>query len=204
MNKTNETQTEVRYIAFENDRRIAVGSPPEVALAVKKVVDQGDHGIVLVFDAESSQPVELDLRGSAEEVVGRLTAVPSPDSSGDAQPKRRPGRPKLGVVGREVTLLPSQWDWLNNQPGGASGTLRKLVYKARKAQESGKGEHRALLSAYRFISAIAGNQPGFEEASRALFAGQAEAFHRETESWPADVRDHARALAAEAFSSCAT
>ena len=111
-----------------------------------------------------------------------------------ARAERKVGRPKLGVVGREVTLLPRHWDWLAEQPGGASVALRKLIDAERKSRDFRELERKAQEVTYRFMSALAGNLPGFDDASRALFAGNREAFAEATEAWPADVRDHARWL----------
>ena len=107
---------------------------------------------------------------------------------------RRAGRPKLGVVGREVTLLPRHWDWLAEQPGGASVAIRRLIDAERKASDFKDLARKAQEVTYRFMHAIAGDFPHFEDASRALFAGDRETFARSTEDWPADVRDHARWL----------
>jgi uncharacterized protein len=112
---------------------------------------------------------------------------------------RGPGRPRLGVVAREVTLLPRHWDWLSSQPGGASVALRKLVEQARFANQGRDRRRRAQEAAYRFLSAMAGNEPGFEEAIRALFASKRERFNQMVKPWPRDVRDHAKKLAAAAF-----
>jgi hypothetical protein len=109
------------------------------------------------------------------------------------------GRPKLGVVAREVTLLPRHWQWLSVQPGGASVAIRKLVEEARKANAGKNRVRRAREVAYRFMSAMAGNLSGFEEATRALFGKDSERFQSLTDSWPRDVRDYARKLAAAAF-----
>ena len=107
--------------------------------------------------------------------------------------------PELGVVAREVTLLPRHWDWLAGQPGGASVTLRKLVEQARKDNEGKDRLRRAREAAYRFLSAMAGNLPGFEEAARALFAGHRDRFAAVVAPWPQDVREHAVKLAARGF-----
>ncbi len=120
--------------------------------------------------------------------------VPAPGQP-DREVPRGPGRPRLGVVAREVTLLPRHWDWLSSQPGGASVALRKLVEQARRRNEGKDRLRRSQEAAYRFMSALAGNLPGFEEATRAFFAGDQERFDDQTESWPVDVRDHARRLA---------
>ena len=183
------------WIAFAGARRIAVGDPCDVAEHVKRFVDAGEDACVLVFDAITSEPVELDLRGSVADVRARLETPAAPAGT----PRRAPGRPKLGVVAREVTLLPRHWEWLGAQPGGASVTLRKLVEEARRAGGGEERRREARERAYRFMTAVAGDERGYEEALRALFAGDAARFETETASWPADVRDHARELAAAAF-----
>lgn len=178
-------------VSFIGDRCIARGTIADVARATREHLDPGSGAAVLIFDAETSRPIEIDFRGTAEEVVARL-AQPAP------QPPRGRGRPKLGVVGKEVTLLPRHWEWLDAQPGGASVTLRKLVEAARK--EAGTPSLRELRdAAYRFMLAMAGDEPGFEEATRALYAGRRDEFEALVEVWPCDIRDHARALADRTF-----
>ena len=100
---------------------------------------------------------------------------------------------------REVTLLPRHWEYLNRQPGGASVALRKLVEEARRANEQTDRVRAAKESAYRFMSAMAGNEPGFEEATRALFSGDQRKFDIMVGAWPPAVRDHARKLATGAL-----
>ncbi len=187
------------YIAFEGSTKIGFGELTEVALVAREAA-QRCSAPVLIFDAATSQPTELDLRGSDAEVVARLAGQISGRPEPTAAP-RGPGRPKLGVVAREVTLLPRHWEWLNSQPGGASVALRKLVEEARKANASKDRLRLSQESAYRFMSAMAGNEPGFEEASRALFAKSSERFRQMTESWPSDVRHQARTLAQPVFAS---
>ena len=151
------------------------------------------------------QPVEVDLRGSLARILECLPAsaveAPAPGAAaGDALP-RGPGRPKLGVVAREVTLLPRHWDWLGTQPGGASVALQKLVERAQRANAESDRRRAATESAYRFMHALAGNEKGFEDASRALFAGQIERLKVEVASWPHDVRTHLLELAGRALAS---
>ncbi|WP_037081291.1 DUF2239 family protein [Neorhizobium vignae] len=180
------------WTAFRGENRIAGGSPAEVITAIKA----GGHEGVLVFDDATGKPVDLDLRGTPEDCLGRLPT----DAVGPVAPvERRPGRPKLGVVPREVTLLPRHWEWLARQPGGASVALRKLVDAARAASSSGDDRRRAQEAADRFMRALGGDRPGYEDAARALYAGQEDRFKELTESWPKDVRDHARYLARAAF-----
>jgi len=151
---------------------------------------------ILVFDTVTSRPIDFDLRGEAADILARLAPKPV---AGDATIPARPGRPKLGVVAREVTLLPRHWDWLASQPGGASVTLRKLVEAARRQQGGDAARRQAQESTYRFMSAMTGNEAGFEEATRALFTGDRDRFAGLIDGWPQDLRDHIASLAAAAF-----
>jgi len=184
--------------AFRGTARIASGPLSEVALKAKAVLDADETARVLIFDDSTAHPVEVDFRGTPADVLRRLEKSVSAAAE-TAKPRRGPGRPKLGVVAREVTLLPRHWDWLNRQPGGASVTLRKLVEEARRGSSAKDSVRRSQEAAYRFMVALAGNEAGFEEAARALFAGNKERFDQQIQTWPADVRDHARGLAAPAF-----
>jgi uncharacterized protein len=192
----------VRATAFAGTERIASGDLAEVATAAKRLLEAGDSRILLVFDDVTAEQVELDLRGSVDDVRARYeTNAPSATASDSSEvvTHRSPGRPKLGVVGREVTLLPRHWEWLSAQPGGASIALRRLVEQARSASEPLDRVRRSQEVAHRFMTAMAGNEPGFEEALRALFASEYERFETCIAGWPADVRDFARSLAAASF-----
>lgn len=184
--------TKTPCIAFEGFRLIASGDLAEVAMEAKKVVDRGERAPVLIFDNTTSELIELDFRGSPEEVRRSIGSGPT---------QRSRGRPRLGVVAREVTLLPRHWDWLNDQPGGASVALRKLVDGAKRTNAGRDRVRQAQDAAYRFMVTMAGNQPGFEEAIRALYAGNRTRFDQVVENWPADIRDHSEELAAAAFHS---
>jgi hypothetical protein len=195
-----------QVIAFAGANRIASGQLELVALKAKELIDRNDSASILIFDGVTSEQVEIDFRGSAEQVLQRLSATEAvaaaAATSVDAQETARgPGRPKLGVVGREVTLLPRHWAWLNQQPGGASVALRKLVEDAKRRSEERDQVRKAQEYAYRFMSAMAGNQANFEEATRAFFAGDQSRFEELSEPWQIDIRDHARTLAARAFAS---
>lgn len=176
------------YTAFAGDRQIASGPPAAVALAVK-VAGEG----ATVFSDETGAVVDLDLRGTDAEVVARLPVEAETDAE-PTPPAGRRGRPKLGVVAREVTLLPRHWLWLNRQPGGASVALRKLVEAARKASAPVERIHRGREAAYRVLSVLAGDRPGYEEALRALFAGDRVEFAARMADWPADIRAYALRL----------
>lgn len=195
-----EIQVEPGCIAFCAGEKLAAGSQSEVALAVKAALEADDRRQILVFDAATSRPIDFDLRGDAAAILRRLASSASEDNAAREPMPARPGRPKLGVVAREVTLLPRHWDWLAAQPGGASVTLRKLVEAARRQQAGGDARRQAQEAAYRFMSAMTGDAPGFEEATRALFAGDRGTFENLIAAWPDDLRDHIRDLAAKAFS----
>ncbi|MBB5192313.1 hypothetical protein HNQ50_003054 [Silvimonas terrae] len=187
----------IHCTAFVGHRRIASGLLRDVALAIKHSgADEADAPL-LVFDDATARPVELDLRGTAAELAARIVEViGTADHEEEADAPRGRGRPKLGVVAREVTLLPRHWEWLNSQPGGASVVLRKLVEAARHASAAPDRRRHAQEACYRFMSALAGNLPGFEEVSRALFAPDQARFDALIEAWPEDVRDYAARLAA--------
>jgi len=192
-----------RAIAFAGPTRIAAGPLRDVIAKAKRAVDDGEWGAVLIFDEQTGDRIDVDLGGSLEDIVEQLRLVaesraPRPENTSAA---RGPGRPKLGVVAREVTLLPRHWEWLNRQPGGASVALRRLVDDARAAYGGRDMIRQAREAAYRFMSAMAGGETGFEEATRALFAGNAARFEEYTDAWPPDVRDYARVLAARSFAS---
>ncbi|ANN73601.1 DUF2239 family protein [Bordetella bronchialis] len=225
--------------AFAGHRRLAAGPLADVALAVKAALEEtaaAQHGSVLTFDDTTGRVVDIDTRGSRDDVLARLARAhaameaasadaasadaASPDTgraetasanlagtgaasrqgrraslaSSDAggTPRGR-GRPRLGVIAREVTLLPRHWEWLNAQPGGASVALRKLVEAGMR--DRGSRERARREAAYRFMSAMAGDMPGFEEATRALFAADTHAMAGHMAAWPDDIREHALRLA---------
>ncbi len=174
---------EDRYTAFAGNRRLASGARREVLLAVKAHHDAGGDR-VLVFEDETGRQVDFDLRGTPDEVVARA----------EAPRKAGPGRPKLGVVSREISLLPRHWEWLEQQPNGSSAALRRLVDEARKREPDRARARRAREAAGRFMWAMAGDLPGFEEASRALYAGDERRLRALVRAWPKDVRAHLLAL----------
>ena len=172
--------------AFDGHRLLAAGARLDVALAVNRALEVGAAGPLLAFDDATGAVIDFDLSGSDADIATRL-AEPEP------APRGR-GRPKLGVLAREVTLLPRHWEWLAAQPGGASVALRRLVDEARRTDGGATQARQAVDAAYRFLHAIAGDFPGFEEASRALFAGDREGFAQRIAEWPPDIVAHARRL----------
>ena len=181
-------EDERTYTAFAGDRLIVSAGLETMLLRTKEYLDGGGGDRVLIFDDQTGRQVDFDFRGTPEEVLERA----APD-----KPRTGPGRPKLGVISREVSLLPRHWDWLEQQPQGISAALRRLVDDARK-REPGKAAARVVReAASHFMSAMAGDLPGFEEASRALFARDQERFEGLIRDWPEDIRGHLTRLVRE-------
>lgn len=190
-------------IAFEGSRRLLSGPLVDVVLAVKAVLDRGSAEPILIFEDATGRVFDVDLRGTKIDIVRRLSktqpsaTVMAEQEPASSEPRGR-GRPRLGVIGREVTLLPRHWEWLAAQPGGASVALRRLVDEARRSGGEAEKQRTAREAAYRFMSTMAGNLAGFEEAARGLFAGDRARFEKHMAKWPKDVRQHVLRLAYEA------
>lgn len=187
-------------LVFAGERRIAHGPLAGAMAAIHAAAHAAAHAevgggtAVLVFDAATGKVIDLDLRGTVEDALARLAPAPA------AEPEKRgPGRPKLGVTPREVTLLPRHWDWLAGQPGGASVALRKLVEEAIRAAEGPDRARRAKEATYALMTTLAGDRRGYEEATRMLFAGDWTAFDAAVAGWPDDVRETVRAMAEGAW-----
>ncbi len=193
--------------AFEGSNCLAAGALIDVALAAKTAFDQSAlkalPSPILIFNNATGDTIELDWRGSMDEFAARLASLPLveklPGESAQPTPKlpdspRGPGRPRMGVVAREITLLPRHWEWLAGQSGGASVALRKLVEVARRDSEGQDRVRQARNVAYKFMSTMAGHEAGFEEASRALFAGDRARLTLLIAAWPIDVQIHLKKL----------
>lgn len=192
--------------AFTGRRLLAAGPMIEVALAIKNLAVTAPAESVLTFDDATGRVIDFDLRGTKAELIERLMQMqpggapafeidPAPTEPEQPAEKSGRGRPRLGVVAREVTLLPRHWEWLADQPGGASVTLRKLVEDARRNTGAQQKTRQSQEAAYRVMSAMAGDFPGFEEATRALFADDRERFEQHMAEWPSDVREYVVRLA---------
>jgi len=186
--------TNFTYSAFCGSRRLITGTLEQVVRKLKCYFDIGldegtsNQGPVLVFCDQQGQQVDFDLRGSIEEVL--RNSLPAPVRLG-------PGRPRLGVVSREVTLLPRHWEWLESQPSGASAALRRLVENARKDWSSEQSVRARIEAVGRVMTVLAGNLPGFEEACRALYRRDLATLSQSIESWPPDIRSYILERAAQ-------
>jgi len=178
------------YTAFIGTRLLASGELDEVLPALKSRFDLDRGTMIVTFEDRTGKQVDFDLRGTSSDVLARYRLAPA---------RVGPGRPKLGVVAREVSLLPRHWEWLEQQPSGASAAIRRLVDEARKRDPGEQRTRSSVDAAGRFLSAMAGNLPGYEEASRALYARNKERFDELVREWPRDIRLHAQRLVRAAF-----
>ncbi|MHA7582898.1 DUF2239 family protein [Paenibacillus vandeheii] len=192
---------QISCTAFVGRKNIAKGTLPHVVAIVKETLNDKEFAQLLIFDDFTGKPIDIDFRGQTAEVLQRLSnqAGHAAEAEESEPPTRRVGRPKLGVVSGEVTLLPRHWDWLKSQHGGASVTLRKLVDEARRSGENESKVRAAQEASYRFMTAMAGDFPQHEEALRALYAGNQDRFYQLIDDWTPDIRDHIKTLAENAF-----
>ena len=190
------------FSCFSGSRLVCTGTLAQAACALQGLAPGADAA--LVFDNSTGRCIDINTQGSEAQMLARLedqypaafASMAKPLSNAQttesaAGAARGRGRPKLGVVAREVTLLPRHWEWLAAQPGGASVALRKLVEQARKAHSDQDWLRQASERSYLFLQTMGGDLPGFEEASRALFAHDRERLTKLLADWPADVRKHA-------------
>jgi len=185
-------ETDRTYTAFSGTRLIVSADLKTVLLRIKHRFDEGDRALVLIFDDHTGKQVDFDLRGTPEEMLARLPSHPLFTAA--QTPRPGPGRPKLGVTSREVSLLPRHWEWLEKQPQGISAVLRKLIEQAKRRDPDQERAAIAREAAGNFMWAMGGNLPGFEEASRAFYAMDETRLEELIRNWPEDVRRHLRRL----------
>ena len=190
---------ESQCIAFVGVRCVSSGKMTEIIRHIKENLSQDEINSILILDAETSEPVEIDFRGTTEEVLAKIQSSSGTSSPVSNETENHFKQTKVGAVAHDVNLLPRHLDWLNQQPGGASVALRKLVEEARHANENKDRFRQAQESANRFLLTMAGNLPGYEEATRALYSGDQNRFQHQIKTWPDDIRNHAKSLANVAF-----
>ncbi len=178
---------EIMYSAFAGNRRIAAGNRDSILSQVKQYADSSADR-VLIFEDATGRQVDFDFSGSLDDVLERGRATNA---------RMRPGRPRLGVVGREVSLLPRHWEWLEEQPNGISAAIRRLVDEARKREPGVQRARRLRDGIARFMWSMAGDLPNFEEATRSLYGETDARLEELIASWPGDVRDHVLRLVEE-------
>ena len=170
---------EPKFTVFLGNRCLLTAPLRETLILTKVRFDRDPGENTLIFEDRTGRQVDFDLRGPLVQVLARAT--PEVIKAG-------PGRPKLGVVSREISLMPRHWEWLEQQPNGISAAVRRLVEEARKRDPGGEEARIARENTYRFMSAVAGDLPSFEEAARALFAKDHEHFAEIIAGWPVDIR----------------
>ncbi|MBZ0266003.1 DUF2239 family protein [bacterium] len=178
------------YTAFLHNKIIASGKIDEVVSVARQKINQGENARIAIFDDETAYVIDIDFRGSEADVLGRLNDHPMLQQKPESQTKRSPGRPKLGVVPREVGLLPRHWEWLSSQRGGASAALRKLVDEARQRGQAKELIRKTEEAAHRFMWDMASNSPDFEEASRAFYAHNFDTFQDYMKNWDDDIVEY--------------
>lgn len=190
-------ESELKYTAFENHKILCRGNLNQVILKVKKRIDKGSNASLIIFSDDTGKSMDFNFQGSEEDVLKRLVVFhKDPDST---ESIGGPGRPKLGVVSREVSLLPRHWEWLATQSGGASATLRKLVEEAKKKTATLHETKASQERTYKFMSVMAGDLKGYEEALRALYRKDKKLFLMHIHEWPEDIREHSLELSSTIF-----
>lgn len=190
----NETIT---YTAFESGIVISSGSLSEVVTEIKKKLGKSNHASVLIFNDLTGRTMDFNFQGSEKDVQKRLQVYTQiPDSKTD---NSGPGRPKLGVISREVSLLPRHWEWLASQTGGASATLRRLIEEAKKTSVQTMTIKQAQERTYHFMSVVAGDYKGYEEVLRALYKKDKAKFFAEMSDWPEDIVYYIRKISEPVF-----
>ena len=184
------------YTAFNNQHILIQGSLEKVVLKVKKQLEQHPSSDVLIFSDSSGKKMDFDLRGSENEVLARLEKFIGKDALSTTS---GPGRPKLGVISREVSLLPRHWEWLSTQSGGASASLRRLIDETKKQTSAREIIKQAQERTYKFMTTIAGNLSNYEDALRALFSKDKKLFEDHINDWPKDIKKQTIKLAGDVF-----
>lgn len=184
------------YTAFDGNKLIFQGSLTDVVLKIKKRLGKEGNSSILIFSNLTGNVVDFNFHGHERDVQRRLEVFVTEEAQAIST---GPGRPKLGVISREVSLLPRHWEWLATQTGGASATLRSLVEEAKKKSANGNQIKQAQERTYKFMSVIAGDFEGYEEALRALYKRDKKTFLAQIQGWPNDVKNHAIEIATPAF-----
>ncbi len=192
------------YAAFESHKLIARGPLEKVALETRKRLRQNGEFPILIFSELTGRPVDIDLRGSESDVIARLRMFRNQTSDQSSAQTQGVGRPRLGVVAREISLLPHHWEWLINQEGGSSSTLRTLIEEKIKRSDLEKSQEKNRVKqaqevTFKFLNAIAGDLPKFEEVTRYLYRKDHSRFQELMSDWPKDIVKQALRLSEEVF-----
>ena len=186
----------INYTAFENKKILTEGNLNEVATIVFHRLKENKSANILIFSDQSGRIIDLGFSGTERQMLERLKIY----CHQEIQSYPGAGRPRLGVVTREISLLPKHWEWLLGQDGGASACLRKLIDEKMSESELPK---KAIMFAqektYKFLHAIAGDLPNFENAIRYLYRKDQSSFLKQISDWPDDVQTYALKLSKIVF-----
>lgn len=182
------------YTGFAGYRLVGKGDLLKVLRMCKRKFDDGCRERIVIYDDMSGETYDFELNGTVEEVERRLKEHPMLKSRIEEEGPKVQGRPKLGVVSREITLLPRHWEWIGEQSGGASAVIRRLIDAERKRGRSGQDYKKQQAATHRFMWDIAGNFDNFEEASRLLYRGDYKGLEEIIVTWPEDIFKHLATL----------
>lgn len=189
-------ETQETYTAFEGPDRLFKGNLQDVVLKTKRRLGRAENSSILIFSDATGRTIEFNFHGSEKDVSRRLEMYV--DQAGN-KPSSGPGRPRLGVISREISLLPRHWEWLATQSGGASAAIRRLIEEAKK-KSAARGSIKQLQErAYQFMTVIAGDLAGYEEALRALYRADRKHFLLKIQDWPCDIKNYLMELAEPVF-----
>ncbi|RZG86913.1 DUF2239 family protein [Acinetobacter venetianus] len=167
------------YTAFSGDHYLASGEMMELILKIKQLQETTEN--ILIFNDQTGRQTDFDYTGSEQEIRERYA---------EPEPTKKVGRPKLGVISREITLQKKHWDWLDQQSASASAIIRKLIDKELDDPNSESNKMLAKQATDRFMLAMLGNMPNYEEATRALYQGDREVFLKMIQDYPKDLKKY--------------
>ena len=184
------------YTAFDGSVLLFRGGLKEVVLNIKEHLGRSENSSVLIFSDLTGKTMDFSFHGSKQDILKRLEKYTFTE-----EPKEPsgPGRPKLGVVSREISLLPRHWEWLATQSGGASATIRLLVEEARKKSSNISSIKQMQERAYQIMSVLAGDLQGYEEALRALYKKDSKVFFTHVKRWPIDIQKYLNEITKPVF-----
>jgi hypothetical protein len=185
-----------KYSAFEDAKLLFQGELSDVVLKIKKYLGSDRNSAILIFSEDTGKLMDFNFQGTTQAVLKRLEVFTSAEQM---NPSSGPGRPRLGVVSREVSLLPRHWEWLAARSGGASATIRLLVEEAQKKSSTNPSIKQMQERVYRVMSVLAGDFHGYEEALRALYKRDRKSFVSRIETWPKDVQKYLNDLGKPVF-----
>ncbi|MBN21814.1 MAG: hypothetical protein CL678_11090 [Bdellovibrionaceae bacterium] len=184
------------YSAFDDKTLLVQGELDDVVIHIKKHLGKSENSSILIFSDSTGATIDFNFQGTKQDVLKRLDMFRSPKQKSIPS---GPGRPRLGVISREISLLPRHWEWLATQSGGASATLRRLVEEAQKKSSQQVSTKQIQERVYKVMSVLAGDLQGYEEALRALYKKDRKTFFSQIEIWPKDIKKYLKKIGKPIF-----